>query len=111
MHFKAIEAHLKQNGRLPVNMKFILEGEEEVGSAQPRRLHPRPQGRCSQADVVVISDSPMFDRGMPSICYGLRGLVYFQIDLRGTQDATCTPDRSAARSPTRPSCSRRCSRR
>ena len=37
------------------------------------------------ADVVVISDSPMFDRGIPSICYGLRGLVYFQIDLRGTK--------------------------
>jgi len=36
------------------------------------------------ADVVVISDSPMFDRGIPSICYGLRGLAYFQIDLRGT---------------------------
>ena len=46
MHFKAIEAHMKQNGRLPVNMKVILEGEEEVGSAQPRRLHPRPQGRA-----------------------------------------------------------------
>ena len=39
MHFKAVEAHLKQNGRLPVNIKFFLEGEEEVGSAQPRRLH------------------------------------------------------------------------
>src|ERR687894_904465 len=37
------------------------------------------------ADVVVISDSPMFDRGIPSICYGLRGLIYFQIDLRGTR--------------------------
>src|SRR5262249_8595740 len=36
-------------------------------------------------DVVVISDSPMFDRGIPSICYGLRGLVYSQIDLRGTK--------------------------
>src|SRR5213595_142527 len=36
------------------------------------------------ADVVVISDSPMFDRGVPSICYGLRGLVYFQLDLRGS---------------------------
>ena len=36
------------------------------------------------ADVLVISDSPMFDRGMPSICYGLRGLTYFQIDVRGT---------------------------
>jgi acetylornithine deacetylase/succinyl-diaminopimelate desuccinylase-like protein len=37
-----------------------------------------------RADVVVISDSPMFARGVPSICYGLRGLVYFQIDLRGS---------------------------
>src|SRR4029450_3682670 len=36
------------------------------------------------ASVVVISDSPMFDRGVPSICYGLRGLAYYQIDLRGT---------------------------
>ena len=38
-----------------------------------------------KADVVVISDSPMFDRGIPSICYGLRGLAYFQIDLRGSK--------------------------
>ena len=46
MHFKAIEAHLKQNGRLPVNIKFILEGEEEVGSRQPRRLRQGAQGRA-----------------------------------------------------------------
>ena len=84
MHFKAIEAHLKQNGKLPVNMKIILEGEEEVGIVQSRQLHPRPQGTELGADVVVISDSPMFARGVPSICYGLRGLVYFQIDLRGS---------------------------
>ena len=84
MHFKAIEAHLKQNGRLPVNIKIILEGEEEVGSANLDnfvKAHKDDLG----ADVVVISDSPMFDRGIPSICYGLRGLVYFQIDLRGTK--------------------------
>jgi len=83
MHFKAVEAHLKQNGRLPVNIKFILEGEEEVGSVNLDdfvRSHKHELG----ADVVVISDSPMFARGVPSICYGLRGLVYFQIDLRGS---------------------------
>src|SRR6188508_963191 len=83
MHFKAIEAHLKQTGKLPVNMKFILEGEEEVGSANLDdfiRAHKTELG----ADVVVISDSAMFGRGVPSICYGLRGLVYFQIDLRGS---------------------------
>jgi acetylornithine deacetylase/succinyl-diaminopimelate desuccinylase-like protein len=84
MHFKAIEAHLKQNGKLPCNIKVILEGEEEVGSAN---LDNFVKGHADElkADVVVISDSPMFDRGIPSICYGLRGLVYFQIDLRGTK--------------------------
>jgi acetylornithine deacetylase/succinyl-diaminopimelate desuccinylase-like protein len=83
MHFKAVEAHLTQNGRLPVNMKFLLEGEEEVGSTNLDDF-VRAHRDELKADVVVISDSPMFDRGIPSICYGLRGLVYFQIDLRGS---------------------------
>src|SRR3989440_3603322 len=84
MHFKAVEAHLKQTGKLPVNIKFILEGEEEVGSINLDEF-VREHKHDLKADVVVISDSPMFDRGIPSICYGLRGLVYFQIDLRGTK--------------------------
>jgi acetylornithine deacetylase/succinyl-diaminopimelate desuccinylase-like protein len=84
MHFKAVEAHLKQSGRLPVNIKIILEGEEEVGSANLDDFIRAHKGELG-ADVVVISDSPMFDRGVPSICYGLRGLVYFQIDLRGSK--------------------------
>jgi acetylornithine deacetylase/succinyl-diaminopimelate desuccinylase-like protein len=84
MHFKAIEAHLKQNGKLPVNIRIILEGEEEVGSANLDNFIKAHKDELN-ADVVVISDSPMFDRGIPSICYGLRGLVYFQIDLRGTK--------------------------
>ena len=83
MHFKAIEAHLKQAGALPVNIKIILEGEEEVGSANLDNFIRDHRGELG-ADVVVISDSPMFARGVPSICYGLRGLVYFQIDLRGS---------------------------
>ncbi|MEE8129084.1 MAG: dipeptidase [Vicinamibacterales bacterium] len=84
MHFKAVEAVMKQVGRLPVNIKFILEGEEEVGSAHLDEFVRDHKDQLA-ADVVVISDSPMFDRGVPSICYGLRGLVYFQIDLRGTK--------------------------
>ena len=84
MHFKAIEAHLKQNGRLPVNMRVILEGEEEVGSENLDDFIKANKDTLG-ADVVVISDSPMFDRGVPSICYGLRGLVYAQIDVRGTK--------------------------
>jgi acetylornithine deacetylase/succinyl-diaminopimelate desuccinylase-like protein len=84
MHFKAVEAHIKQQGRLPVNMKFLIEGEEEVGSANLDNFITAHKDQL-KADVVVISDSPMFDRGIPSICYGLRGLAYYQIDLRGTK--------------------------
>lgn len=84
MHMKAIEAHLSQAGRLPVNIKVILEGEEEVGSANLDDFI-KANKDLLKADVVVISDSPMFDRGVPSICYGLRGLAYFQIDVRGTK--------------------------
>ncbi|MBE3112274.1 MAG: dipeptidase [Acidobacteria bacterium] len=84
MHFKALGAHLKQTGRLPVNVKFIVEGEEEVGSPN---LDAFIRSHCGElaANVVVISDSGMFDKGVPSLCYGLRGLAYFQIDLRGTK--------------------------
>jgi len=83
MHFKAIEAWLKEAGSLPVNIKVFIEGEEEVGSTHLDTF-VRDNRDLLKADVVVISDSPMFDRGVPSICYGLRGLAYFQIDLKGT---------------------------
>jgi acetylornithine deacetylase/succinyl-diaminopimelate desuccinylase-like protein len=83
MHFKAIEAWLKQTGSMPVNIKVFIEGEEEVGSTHLDRFVADNRDLL-KADVVVISDSPMFDRGVPSICYGLRGLAYFQIDVRGT---------------------------
>src|SRR6187455_679707 len=65
MHIKAVEAFMKQAGSLPVNIKFFVEGEEEVGSVNLDefvRTHKEELG----ADVVVISDSPMFDRGIPS---------------------------------------------
>jgi acetylornithine deacetylase/succinyl-diaminopimelate desuccinylase-like protein len=84
MHFKAIEAHMKQAGSLPLNIKVFLEGEEEVGSVHLDQF-VRDNKQLLAADVVVISDSAMFARDVPSICYGLRGLVYYQIDLRGTR--------------------------
>jgi acetylornithine deacetylase/succinyl-diaminopimelate desuccinylase-like protein len=83
MHVKAIEAHMRQGGGLPCNIKFLIEGEEEVGSAHLDDF-VRDHRDDLAADVVVISDSTMFDRGVPSICYGLRGLSYFQIDVRGS---------------------------
>ena len=83
MHFKAIEAHMTQAGRLPVNMKIILEGEEEVGSSHLDAFI-RENHALLGADVVVISDTSMFERGVPSLCYGLRGLAYLQVNLRGS---------------------------
>ncbi|MEO7135584.1 MAG: M20/M25/M40 family metallo-hydrolase, partial [Vicinamibacterales bacterium] len=56
MHFKAVEAHLKQQGNLPVNMKFLIEGEEEVGSANLDNFI-KGNKELLKADVVVISDS------------------------------------------------------
>jgi acetylornithine deacetylase/succinyl-diaminopimelate desuccinylase-like protein len=84
MHLKAIEAHLKQSSALPLNIKLIVEGEEEVGSVNLDNFIRANKSQLA-ADVVVISDSAMFDRDVPSICYSLRGLVYFQVDLRGTK--------------------------
>src|SRR5918911_784840 len=84
MHIKAVEAHMKKHGCLPLNIKFFIEGEEEVGSVHLDDF-VRSHKKDLSADVVVISDSPMFDRGIPSICYGLRGLTYFQLDLRGSK--------------------------
>ena len=83
MHFKAVEACLRRTGRLPVNIRFVIEGEEEIGSVNLDAFVRDHRDELA-ADVVVISDSPMFDRGVPSICYGLRGLAYLQIDLRGS---------------------------
>jgi acetylornithine deacetylase/succinyl-diaminopimelate desuccinylase-like protein len=82
MHVKAIEAHLRVRGRLPVNIIVLAEGEEEVGSDNLGdfvRAH-RDRLRC---DAVVISDSSMFAPGQPSILSSLRGLTYLQLDVEG----------------------------
>ena len=83
MNLKAIEAHLAAQGTLPLNLKLLIEGEEEVGSSHLDAFIQSHQ-ELLRADVALISDTAMFDRGIPSICYGLRGLTYFQLDLKGT---------------------------
>ena len=82
IHFKSAEAFISTRGRLPVNLKFLIEGEEEIGSPN---LEPVIQDQLDRlsCDVVVISDTTMFGKGIPSICYGLRGLAYVQIDVQG----------------------------
>jgi acetylornithine deacetylase/succinyl-diaminopimelate desuccinylase-like protein len=83
VHLKALEAHLRQTHTLPINARVIFEGEEEIGSPNLDQFIRDHKDELA-CDVVLISDSPMFEKGVPSICYGLRGLSYFQIDLRGT---------------------------
>ena len=82
LHVKALEAHLKARGRLPVNVIVLAEGEEEVGSEHLAGFIEANAARL-QADAVVISDSAMFAPGLPSILSSLRGLAYFQIDVQG----------------------------
>lgn len=82
VHFKGIEAFLKSSGALPVNVKLIIEGEEEVGSDHLEAF-VKEHRDLLKADLVLISDTAMFAKGVPSVCYGLRGLTYMQIDLQG----------------------------
>lgn len=83
MHIKAIEAILQTTGSLPVNFKFCIEGEEEIGSPNlPAFVEENKE--LLAADVIVISDTSMLERGKPAICYGLRGLCGIQIHVKGT---------------------------
>src|SRR5438552_3793137 len=82
IHLKSIEAFMKVNGSLPVNLKIIVEGEEEIGSDHLQGF-VEDQKQLLKADLVLISDTSMFARGVPSVCYGLRGLSYMQIEITG----------------------------
>src|SRR3954447_18195472 len=78
---EAARGLLAGNGRLPVNLKFIVEGEEEVGSPNFEPLLEAERDRLA-SDVVVVSDTGMWARDVPSICTGMRGLVTFDVDVR-----------------------------
>ncbi|HEX2717291.1 MAG TPA: dipeptidase [Gemmatimonadaceae bacterium] len=82
LHIKALEAHLKTRGTLPVNVVVLAEGEEEVGSENLEGFIEQHK-ELLRCDGVVISDSAMFAPGLPSILSSLRGLAYFQIDVVG----------------------------
>ncbi|MFC2130644.1 dipeptidase [Bacteroidota bacterium] len=81
-HLKAIEAHLKVNGKLPCNVKLLIEGEEEAGSSHLEGfiVNNRDLLKC---DVALVSDTEWFAAGMPTICYGLRGISFFEMTLTG----------------------------
>jgi acetylornithine deacetylase/succinyl-diaminopimelate desuccinylase-like protein len=82
IHVKAIEAFQKAAGQLPLNLKFIVEGEEEIGSDNLDILM-RDKAKDLEADFVCVSDTAMFGRGIPSLCVGLRGLMYLEVRVDG----------------------------
>ncbi len=81
-HVKSVEAWIAVEGRLPVNLKFIIEGEEEVGSEGLDRYLVDHPDRLA-CDCVVISDGAQFGPDKPAITYGLRGIVYYELRLSG----------------------------
>ena len=82
MHLRATEALLATRGRLPVNLRFVFEGEEESSSVHLDAWLQANRERLA-ADLVVISDSGFFEGNLPAITLGLRGLMYCQIDVEG----------------------------
>jgi len=82
MHFKSIEAYFKNEGSLPVNVKFIIEGEEEVGS-ESLNVFLKNNSDLLKCDTVLISDSSLYGPGIPTLTYGLRGISYLEVEMIG----------------------------
>ena len=82
MHIKAVEALLAVNRKLPINVKFLIEGEEEVGGESVAKFLPENTQKL-KSDVALVSDTELFAEGLPTLCIGLRGLIYTEIEARG----------------------------
>ncbi|PYU83979.1 MAG: peptidase M20, partial [Acidobacteria bacterium] len=84
IHLKAFESLQKMDGQLPINVKVLIEGEEEVGSVSLWDYVQKHKEKL-KADALVVSDTSMLGKGVPSITYGLRGLNYYQMELTGPE--------------------------
>jgi acetylornithine deacetylase/succinyl-diaminopimelate desuccinylase-like protein len=83
MEIKAIEALMKgHGGKLPLNVKFIIEGEEEVGG-ESIAAYVRKEKAKLKADFALVCDTELFAPNLPTLCVGLRGLVYTEIEAKG----------------------------
>ncbi len=82
MHVKAVEALRAVNGTLPVNLKFLIEGEEEIGGESVAKYVADNAAKL-KADVALVSDTALYAEGIPTLCIGLRGLIYTEIEARG----------------------------
>src|ERR1700761_6903585 len=85
MEIKAVEALFRaNNGKLPINVKFIIEGEEEVGG-ESIAAYVREQKAKLKADFALVCDTELFAPNLPTLCVGLRGLVYTEIEAIGAK--------------------------
>jgi len=82
MHVKAVETLRAINGKLPVNVKFLIEGEEEVGGESIAKYVAQNPEKL-KADVALVSDTALYAEGVPTVCIGLRGLVYMEVEATG----------------------------
>jgi len=82
IHIKSVEAFFKTEGSLPLNVKFIIEGEEEIGS-ESLETFINNNSDMLKCDAVLISDTALYDVGIPTLTYGLRGLAYFEVEVVG----------------------------
>jgi acetylornithine deacetylase/succinyl-diaminopimelate desuccinylase-like protein len=81
-HIKALEAYVRTGTELPVNLKFILEGEEECGGHHIYRYTEQNAEKMA-CDAVIISDTALYNETTPGICYSLKGLAYMEIRVTG----------------------------
>ena len=82
MHVKAVETLRAVNGTLPVNVKFLIEGEEEVGGESIAKYVAENAAKL-KADVALVSDTALYAEGVPTLCIGLRGLIYMELEATG----------------------------
>jgi acetylornithine deacetylase/succinyl-diaminopimelate desuccinylase-like protein len=82
IQIKAVEGLMKTHGKLPVNVKFLLEGEEETGG-EHIEAYVKTRPPKLKADAAVVCDTEMFAPELPTICVGLRGMVYYELIVQG----------------------------
>jgi acetylornithine deacetylase/succinyl-diaminopimelate desuccinylase-like protein len=82
MHIKTVEAFFKTQGSLPLNVKFVIEGEEEIGS-ESLETFINNNTELLKCDAVLISDTALYAPGIPTLTYGLRGLCYMEVEVTG----------------------------
>jgi acetylornithine deacetylase/succinyl-diaminopimelate desuccinylase-like protein len=82
MQLKALESLMKSDGRLPINVRVIFEGEEEIGGESIAEF-VRKQSKKLQADFALVCDTELFAPNLPTLCVGLRGLLYTEIQAQG----------------------------